>query len=75
MKKIILSLAILSSIAIAFFAFKKQEVELKQEVTVSINIEDLNNIDTSVSVLNWKGSKPTGSHDGTVALKSGRFIS
>ena len=74
MKKIILSLAILSSIAIAFFAFKKQEVELKQEVTVSINIEDLNNIDTSVSVLNWKGSKPTGSHDGTVALKSGGLL-
>lgn len=30
------------------------------------------NVETSV--LNWKGSKPTGTHNGTVAIKDGSFI-
>ncbi len=31
------------------------------------------NADTEASVLNWKGSKPTGDHNGTVNIKSGYF--
>ena len=41
---------------------------------VAINVDAgtyVANVETSV--LNWKGSKPTGTHNGTVAIKDGNF--
>ena len=72
MKKVILSLVIVASILTACKSEKK--VEVKKAVEVAVNLDALNNVDTAVSVLNWKGNKPTGSHNGNVALKSGGLL-
>ncbi len=72
MRKIIL-------LVVVFVAFlssckeKKQKTMVKKAVEVKAS-KILNNIDTMASTLNWKGSKPTGSHDGTVKLKSGSIL-
>lgn len=72
MKKVILSLVIVASILTACKSEKK--VEVKKAVEVAVNVDALNNLDTTTSVLNWEGNKPTGSHNGTVALKSGGLL-
>ena len=73
MKKIVLSLVVVASILTACKE-KKEKVETKEAVKVAVNIEELNNVDVAASVLNWKGTKPTGAHNGTVALKSGGIL-
>lgn len=74
MKKIVLTLVVVASVLIGCKENKKDKVEVKEAVKVAVNTAALNNIDTAVSVLNWKGNKPTGSHDGTVAIKSGGML-
>ena len=74
MKKVILSLLVVASVLTACKENKKEKTEVKKAVEVKATISELNNIDTTVSVLNWKGNKPTGSHDGTVVLKSGGLL-
>ena len=32
------------------------------------------NVDLAASVLNWKGTKPLGAHDGVVSLKNGSLV-
>ena len=71
MKKIILSLVLVASVLTACKENKKEKVEVKEAVKVDAAISIVNNVDTAVSVLNWKGTKPGGAHDGTVALQSG----
>ncbi len=75
MKKSIVLVAIVAIVASAFTAFKsakKESVVLNEEVKMNVNLV-ADNVDLTASVLNWKGSKPTGSHNGTVALKSGNL--
>ena len=74
MKKIILSLVLVASVLTACKENKKEKVEVKEAVKVAIDISKLNNVDVAASVLNWKGNKPTGSHNGTVSLKSGGLL-
>ncbi|QVY64029.1 YceI family protein [Polaribacter sp. Q13] len=74
MKKIILSLVVVASVLTACKGEKKEKVEAKEAVKVTVNVAELNNVDTSVSVLNWEGTKPGGAHNGTVALKSGGLL-
>lgn len=74
MRKIVLTLVVVASVLIGCKENKKDKVEVKEAVKVAANDAGLNNIDTAVSVLNWKGNKPTGSHDGTVAIKSGGML-
>ncbi len=71
MKKIILSLVVVASVLTACKENKKEKVEVKEAVKVEAAISEVNNVDTALSVLNWKGTKPGGAHDGTVALQSG----
>ncbi len=73
MKKIVLSFVVFASVLTACKE-KKEKVVTKEAVKVAVNVEELNNVDTSTSVLNWKGTKPTGAHNGTVALKSGGIL-
>ena len=73
MKKVILSLVIIASVLTACKE-KKEKVEVKEAKKVEVNVAELNNVDTSASVLNWKGTKPGGSHNGTVALESGGML-
>jgi len=74
MKKIILLFAITATVFASCIGEKKEKTAIKEAVTVKVNTEDLNNVDIVASVLNWEGSKPTGSHNGTVALKSGGLL-
>tara|TARA_B110000211_G_C13879518_1_gene464534 strand:+ start:32 stop:670 length:639 start_codon:yes stop_codon:yes gene_type:complete len=74
MKKIVLSLVVVASLLAACKGEKKEKVEVKEAVKVEISIAALNNVDTAVSVLTWIGNKPTGSHNGTVTIKSGGLL-
>ncbi|MDA9348949.1 YceI family protein [Polaribacter sp.] len=74
MKKIILLVAITATVFASCIGEKKEKTAIKEAVTVTVSAEDLNNVDIAASVLNWEGSKPTSSHNGTVALKSGGLL-
>ena len=74
MKKIVLSLVLVASVLTACKENKKEKVEVKEAVKVAVDVSKLNNVDVAASVLNWKGNKPTGSHDGIVSLKSGGLL-
>lgn len=72
MKKIVLLAVAFSTVFISCKDEKK--VEVKEEVVVIKDASEINNVDLTTSVLNWKGSKPTGDHNGTVSLKSGGIL-
>ncbi|APG65298.1 polyisoprenoid-binding protein [Tenacibaculum todarodis] len=73
MKKVILSLVVIASVLTACKGEKKEEVAVKEEVKV-VEVQELkNNLDLDASVLTWKGTKPTGAHDGIVSLKEGNL--
>ncbi len=74
MKKIILLVAITATVFASCIGEKKEKTAIKEAVKVTVNAENLNNVDVTASVLNWEGSKPTGAHNGTVALKSGGLL-
>ncbi|MDG1161554.1 MAG: YceI family protein [Flavobacteriaceae bacterium] len=52
---------------------KKEKIVVKEEVKVEETIM-VNNVDLTTSVMTWKGTKPTGSHDGIVSFSSGGMI-
>lgn len=75
MKKIVLAILMLG---ITFVACKSEKKESKLEIAENkaqiVLIEDgvyAANVETST--LNWKGFKPTGSHNGVVAIKEGNL--
>jgi polyisoprenoid-binding protein YceI len=70
MKKIILSLVLVASVLTACKGEKKDKVTTADAVKVAITA-DLNNVDVASSVITWKGTKPTGVHDGTIMLQEG----
>ena len=74
MRKIVLSFVVFAAILTACKGEKKEKVAVNKAVKVETNIATLNNVDIAVSLLTWKGSKPTGSHNGTVALQSGGML-
>lgn len=74
MKNTIVSLVILVSVLTACKGEKKETVTTKDIEEVEVNVSELNNVNTDASVLTWKGTKPTGEHNGTVALKSGGLL-
>lgn len=73
MKKVIIAIVAVSTILVSCKNEKKEKVEAKEEVKVE-KIAAVNNVDTSGSVLNWKGTKPGGAHNGTVTLKEGSLV-
>ncbi|PQJ76261.1 YceI family protein [Polaribacter gangjinensis] len=73
MKKSIVLVAIVASVFTACKSEKKETMALNEETKMEVNNYVENNVDILTSVLTWKGSKPTGSHNGTVALKSGNL--
>lgn len=73
MKKIVLAALVISSAFFACKSEKKEKVEAKEEVKVEKTTAE-NNIDVSSSILTWKGTKPTGSHNGTLAFKQGALV-
>lgn len=73
MKKIFLTLAVVASVLTACKGEKKEKVETTEEVKVE-KVADLNNVDTANSVITWKGTKPTGAHNGVIMLKEGSLV-
>ena len=73
MKKIILLVVVFASVLTAFTGIKKEKTAINEAVVVENSVA-VNNVDVEASVLTWKGSKPTGSHNGTVALQSGDLV-
>lgn len=71
MKKIIVSLVVLASVFTACKGEKK--VEVKEEVKVEA-VAELNNVDLDDSVIMWEGTKPTGTHNGTLLLEEGSLV-
>lgn len=73
MKKVIIAVVAISTILVSCKGEKKEKVEAKDEVKVE-KVAVTNNVDLSASLLTWKGTKPTGAHNGTVALKESSLI-
>ena len=73
MKKIMMEVVIISTVLFSCKGEKKEKVVVKEEVKVK-EATIVNNVDLTTSVMTWKGTKPTGSHDGTVAFKSGGMV-
>ena len=71
MKKTI-GLIVVFTLALAACKTEKK-VEVKDAVTVE-KVATFNNIDLVNSVITWKGSKPTGSHNGDISLKEGSLV-
>lgn len=74
MKKILTAVVVLAMVATACKGGKKEAVETKEAEKVSVDVSNLNNVDVSTSVLTWKGTKPTGAHNGVVSLQSGGLV-
>ena len=73
MKKIMMAVVIISTVLFSCKGEKKEKIVVKEEVKVE-EATIVNNVDLTTSVMTWKGTKPTGSHDGTVAFKSGGMV-
>ncbi len=73
MKKVIIAIVAISTILVSCKSEKKEKVEAKEEVKVE-KVTAVNNVDLSSSLLTWKGTKPGGAHNGTVALKESTLV-
>ena len=73
MKKIMMAVVIISTVLFSCKGEIKEKIVVKEEVKVE-EATTVNNLDLTTSLMTWKGTKPTGSHDGTVAFKSGGMV-
>lgn len=77
MRKSILSTFVIAAFMTAVVGCKndKKEAEtseVQEAATAQAEAMEFT-VDTSASVIEWKGSKPTGEHTGTIALSEGTF--
>ena len=68
-----MAVVIMSTVLFSCKGEKKEKIIVKEEVKVE-KTGIVNNLDLAASVMTWKGTKPTGSHDGTVSFKSGGMV-
>ena len=73
MKKIIMAVVIISTVLFSCKGEKKEKIVVKEEVKVE-KTNMVNNLDLTASVMTWKGTKPTGSHNGIVSFTSGGMV-
>jgi heme/copper-type cytochrome/quinol oxidase subunit 2 len=73
MKKVLIAIVALSTILVSCNGEKKEKVVVSEEVKVE-KTAIVTNVDLTTSMMTWKGTKPTGEHNGTVALKSGGLV-
>lgn len=76
MKKVILSLMMITTLVSCKKETKKDVADVKQktakqEVVPSSQNKLIRNINTTTSVMHWTGTKPTGKHQGTVKFTAG----
>jgi len=70
MKKIFFTLALVAFTFVSFTTLNSTE-KINTIADTNEEVSFDGNVDVANSVLYWKGSKPTGSHNGTVQLKEG----
>ena len=68
-----MAVVIISTVLFSCKGEKKEKIVVKEEVKVE-KTNMVNNLDLTTSVMTWKGTKPTGSHDGIVSFSSGGMI-
>ena len=68
-----IAVVVVSAVLFSCKGEKKEKIVAKEEVKVE-ETSMVNNVDLTASIMTWKGTKPTGSHDGTVAFKSGGML-
>ena len=68
-----IAVVVVSTVLFSCKGEKKEKIVAKEEVKVE-EASMVNNVDLTASIMTWKGTKPTGSHDGTVAFKSGGML-
>lgn len=77
MKKSVLNIFTIAAIGFAVIGCKNENKEVEttdaQEVASATNEAVTFKVDTTASVINWKGEKPTGTHTGTIQLTEGTF--
>ncbi|WP_034923308.1 YceI family protein [Gillisia sp. CAL575] len=77
MKKTILNMFTVAAIGLAVVGCKNENKEAEttdaQEVANATMEAAVFEVDTTTSVINWKGEKPTGTHTGTIKLTEGTF--
>ena len=73
MKKIRMAVVIISTVLFSCKGEKKEKIVVKEEVKVE-KTNMVNNLDLTTSEMTWKGTKPTGSHNGTVSFTSGGMV-
>ena len=73
MKKIMMAVVIISTVLFSCKGEKKEKIVVKEEVKVE-KTNMVNNLDLTTSVMTWKGTKPTGSHNGIVSFTSGGMV-
>ena len=68
-----MAVVIISTVLFSCKGEKKEKIVAKEEVKVE-KTNMVNNLDLTTSVMTWKGTKPTGSHNGTVSFTSGGMV-
>ena len=68
-----MAVVVMSTVLFSCKGEKKEKIVVKEEVKVE-KTGIVNNLDLAASVITWKGTKPTGSHDGTVSFNSGGMV-
>ena len=68
-----MAVVIISTVLFSCKGEKKEKIVVKEEVKVE-KTNMVNNLDLTTSVMTWKGTKPTGSHNGIVSFTSGGMV-
>ena len=75
MKTNFLKITLITFLSFALLGCKKKADEAKttdaEEVAESTSVSSKYKVNTEASTIAWKGFKPTGTHNGTIALESG----
>ncbi|MDX1543230.1 MAG: YceI family protein [Christiangramia sp.] len=77
MKRLILNTMIIAGLGLAFTSCKNNNneaemAEAKETATAQSEAAEFM-VDTAVSVIEWQGEKPTGTHTGTIKVAEGSF--
>lgn len=74
MKKIILCLVVLTTLSLTSCKNDKAETsEPVEDAAIATETATTYKLDTTKSTIEWVGSKPTGKHNGTIALSNGEL--
>lgn len=74
MKKTFLNVFMIAGIAMATVGCKNDTTSEEAKEVATADMEAMEYaVDTTASVIEWEGNKPTGTHTGTIELKNGTF--